>query len=77
MFPNRMYAAARMLLDWSKQELAIRAGISVEIVTDVESDCLAAPAAALASMRSVFEAQGIELIATPDGAIGAIHRPPH
>ena len=58
--------AARAWLEWSQQELASAAGVSLSTVRDYEKGRTVPIQATLAAMRTALEAQGIEIV--NDGA---------
>lgn len=63
---------ARQALRWSAEELAQKAGIAAKTVRRIEAkdDLPNANLATIQSIKSVFEAAGIEFIGSPDDAPG-------
>jgi len=54
--------AARGLLDWSQHELAIKAGVGIVTVRQVEAGTNEPRKATLAVIRQAFEIAGVEFI---------------
>ena len=66
--------AARGLLNWSQQQLADRASVSVTTVRNFERGASDLLRNNLAAVRAALQAEGIELLAG-DGGEGVLRRP--
>ena len=62
--------AARGLLDWSQQELAIHAGIGVVTVRQLEAGTIEPRRATLTVVKQAIEAAGVEFIDENGGGAG-------
>ena len=63
--------AARGWLDWSQEYLAKRANVSLSTVRDFEKGRRTPIANNLDAMRRAFEAEGMQLVFSPEGkAVG-------
>ncbi|WP_375463061.1 helix-turn-helix domain-containing protein [uncultured Methylobacterium sp.] len=61
--------AARAWLEWSQQELASEAGVSLSTVRDYEKGRTVPIPATLGAMRAALEAQGVGFV-EDDGTLG-------
>jgi transcriptional regulator with XRE-family HTH domain len=62
--------AARGLLDWSQQDLAVDAGIGIVTVRQVEAGVTEPRRATLVVLRQAFERAGVEFIDENGGGSG-------
>lgn len=62
--------AARGLLDWSQQDLAVDAGIGIVTVRQVEAGVTEPRRATLVVLRQAFERAGVEFIEENGGGPG-------
>lgn len=62
--------AARGLLNWTVRDLAERAGIHRNTVTNIETGRFGGSADAISAIRSALEAAGVEFIAENGGGAG-------
>jgi predicted transcriptional regulator len=62
--------AARGLLDWSQQELALRAGIGIVTVRQLEAGTIEPRRATLTVVRQALEKAGVEFIDENGGGPG-------
>ncbi|MCE8507834.1 helix-turn-helix transcriptional regulator [Ruegeria pomeroyi] len=62
--------AARGLLNWTVRDLAKRAGIHRNTVTNIETERYGGSADAIAAIRSALEAAGVEFIPENGGGAG-------
>ena len=58
----RQCKAARVLLDWSQDDLAERSGVSVSTIRNFEQRKRRTYAPNLAALRRAFEAAGVEFL---------------
>jgi predicted transcriptional regulator len=68
--------AARGLLDWSQQELALRAQIGIVTVRQLEAGTIEPRRATLAMVRLAFESAGVQFIDENGGGAGVRLRDP-
>lgn len=54
--------AARAILDWSREDLAIATGLSPDTIRRIESGALQPRASTMAAIRTAFERRGIEFL---------------
>ncbi|GGE17605.1 hypothetical protein GCM10011390_40930 [Aureimonas endophytica] len=65
--------AARGLLDWTQEELALRAGVSRSTVRDFEKERHHLNRGSEQQLVDAFAREGVELVALANGCIG-VHR---
>jgi predicted transcriptional regulator len=70
------YRAARALLDWSQQDLALSAGIGIVTVRQLEAGANEPRHATVEVVRRAFEAAGVEFIDENGGGAGVRLRRP-
>jgi transcriptional regulator with XRE-family HTH domain len=76
MISPRQCRAARALLDWSQQELAVRAGVGIVTIRQLEADVHEPRRATLDVVRRALETAGIEFIDENGGGVGVRLRKP-
>lgn len=69
MITSRQVRAARALLDWSKQELADRALISLSTVRRIEEGGIDIRVSSLENVRKALEAAGVEFSSRGDDGV--------
>jgi len=57
--------AARSLLDWSRDTLAVASGISSETIKNIEHEAFTPHAATLESLFETFAGQGVDFLNLP------------
>lgn len=76
MITSEQCRAARGLLDWSQQDLAIRAEVGIVTVRQLEAGLNQPRRATLAVVRRCFEMSGVEFIDENGGGPGVRLREP-
>lgn len=67
--------AARVLLGWSRADLAHRAQVSIGAVARIESGAADTRLSTFEAVHQALVAVGIEFVATPDGGLGVVYHP--
>ena len=62
--------AARGLLNWSVRDLAARAGVHRNTITNIETERFEANAETISAVRAALEAAGVEFIPQNGGGPG-------
>ena len=68
----RQVKAARALLGWSQKELAEHSGVSLSTLNRLERGDGDSSISSLRLIHKAFEQAGIQLVNSPDGAIGVL-----
>lgn len=73
LFSVRQLKAARALIGWSQEDLAVASGVSLPTIARLEAqdtEVLGGRAATIQAIRSALQAANIEFIASNDGGCG-------
>ena len=75
MIDGRQIRAARALLGWSRDELQVRADLSMSALLRLEHGNADSRRSTIMKVLSTLEAAGIVFITREDGAIGVLLKP--
>lgn len=77
MIEGKQIRAARALLDWSRDDLIAKSGVSPSALLRLENGLADSRSSTLNKIVKVLTDEGIEFISQPDGGIGVLIRSKH
>ncbi|NDJ52481.1 MAG: helix-turn-helix domain-containing protein [Chloroflexi bacterium] len=75
MIEGRQIRAARALLEWSRDDLAKAAAVSVSALLRLEQGISDTRTSTVSKVLAALSAAGIEFISQPDGTVGVVVKP--
>jgi predicted transcriptional regulator len=75
MIEGKQIRAARALLDWSRDELIAKSGVSPSALLRLEGGLADSRSSTLNKLINALTSEGIEFISQPDGSVGVLVRP--
>lgn len=74
MIEGKQIRAARALLDWSRDELIAKSGVSPSALLRLEGGLADSRSSTLNKLINALTNEGIEFISQPDGSVGVLVR---
>lgn len=74
MIEGKQIRAARALLDWSREELIAKSGVSPSALLRLEGGLADSRSSTLNKLINALTNEGIEFISQPDGSVGVLVR---